>query len=77
MLEVPCDTCIIKTNCTQVCDKLENLKTLLNQGMNHNRFHTHVKKYKDMYNSYALQYHEIMHLITSIEFRGVRLKTMS
>jgi len=32
-MENPCDICLVKVNCTQVCPAKENFKTLLQQGI--------------------------------------------
>ena len=71
----PCDICIVKVNCTQVCWQKTNNQTLLRNAIQQvmigkGRNRTINPKYLDKYQAYQGLYNECLTDMAKIEYRA-------
>ena len=76
----PCEECLVKVNCTQVCPEKENYKTLLKHAKKHFKRDTvyNISSLKQADKKHFFKYDKMLHNtetdIISIELRKRKLK---
>jgi len=75
----PCDLCIVKVNCTQICWEKENNQTLLRNAIQQVMTGTGVKrkinpKFLNQYQTYQGLYNECLTDIAEVQYRAREAK---
>lgn len=78
-MENPCDLCIVRANCTQICWRKTNNKTLLNSAINQVMIGTGRKrkinpKYLDQYQKVSGLYNQCLTDVAKIQLRAREAK---